>query len=207
MRNPSPSSARPSVICQLGIDRNRPPTRLRSPVPGMVGQACAGRRRSAIASDQRRAQDDRPRGAARGGPGDRSPCSSSTALGGAAGADAPGPGSAEPTGAPGSGAAPPSPQPGGCGPAGAGCGPKRSGGVAPMSCIQAALESLDVDPERVAERLVVGAALAVRADQLHERIPAVGPDQVVDALTRSRRRRGRTARTCAGTGPRSRRAG
>ena len=81
------------------------------------------------------------------------------------------------------------------------------GALAPRSSSHASLERRHVDPERRLERLVVGAPVGVRADERHERVLAVGPDEVVDRGRRSRRRPGRTARRSSGTGRSGRRAG
>jgi hypothetical protein len=145
-----------------------------------LGQACAGRRRSAMASTRRPPRTITARSSARrtGRSPARRVIDRARWRGGGRCARTRIRGADRRSGQRrGSALAPPLEV---CGPAGAGCGPKRSGGVAPMSCIQAAPNSSTSTPSASSERLVVGAALAVRADQLHERVPAVGPDEVVD---------------------------
>ncbi len=62
----------------------------------------------------------------------------------------------------------------------AGCGPKRTGGSAPTSASQAASNSASAHPDRSAECLVVRPSVRIRADQRHQGILAVRPDEEVD---------------------------
>ena len=78
----------------------------------------------------------------------------------------------------------------GTGPAGGGCGPYFTGRLRTEVRQPRLVEGGDVHADRGLERLVVGAPVGVRADQRHERVLAVRPDQVVDGARRSRRTRG-----------------